>query len=229
MRHVRHSAVAFVLVAAICFQAPASGVGTAVVNGEALVSPCPDWDPGCEFSVPPTKLSRLTYTGGETANIVTFEYVPSSVAYQAICLGYGPGSCGAVAPPDQFVFTEAWATLYATGLCTSATTQAARCAGPDDTNEYNLFPSNAVNLLPVNVVLGGQNDDFVATNLPINPQEFAFSIDGGWGSDTIVLNDNTGHDFGSYDQISCGPGVDRVIANIDVLVASDCEQVTRLT
>jgi hypothetical protein len=222
--------VPFVLVAAACLPSRATGVGSALVDGQALIA-CPDYDPACSFSLPRTHLQQLTFTGGETANIVTFEYIPSQLAYQAVCLTEGPGACGAVfKDPDRFVFTDAWSSLYSTGLCRTVLAYVSHCATPNDNaGLYEIFPENAVSSLPVTVVLGGQNDEFVATNLPLNPQEFAFSVDGGWGSDKIVLNDNTGHDFGSYDQISCGDGIDTVITNVDVTVAPDCENVTRLT
>jgi hypothetical protein len=230
MRRLGRCLVGLVLIAAICTHASASGVGTAVVNGEALLH-CGYWDDGCLY--PRTQLQRLTYTGGETANVVTFAYVPSSAAYQDVCLGYGPGSCGAVfSAPDEFVFTDAWTTLYGTGLCRApATHQVAICdSGNANADPWagDYFPWNAVDSLPVDVSLGGQNDDFVATIPPLG-QEFAFSIDTGWGSDKIVLNDNSGHHWGGNDRISCGPGLDRVTANIDVFVDADCESVTRLT
>jgi hypothetical protein len=130
------------------------------------------------------------------------------------------------------VFTDAWTQLSGTGLCHTTTGKAARCdSGNANQDAYNYFPMNAVDALPVDISLGGQNDDFVATIPPslLAVQEFAFSIDTGWGSDRIVLNDNSGHVFGSLDRISCGPGIERVIATLDVLVASDCETVTRLS
>jgi hypothetical protein len=221
--------VVLVLVAAVCVNAPASGVGSAVVNGEALLH-CRVGDEGCMF--PRTELQRVTYTGGDTANVVAFVWVPSSLAYQSVCLGFGPGSCSApFFGPEEFVFTDAWTTLQGTGLCRSATPQVALCdSGNENADEIHgdSFPRNATDSLAVDVSLGGQNDNFVAEIPPLG-QEFAFSIDTGWGSDRVVLNDNSGHIWGGNDVISCGPGIDKVVTNLDVVVAADCETVTRLT
>jgi hypothetical protein len=231
--------VPLVLVASVCVHARATGiVGDAIVHGD-VVYQCRWWDTTCIWGED-GHIQALTYTGGEAANIVTFEHVDLHTEYFDVCVPDSP--CVALLPePDRFVFNEAWATLDATGLCRPITTNNAVCESPRD-DHNSISPANALPSLPVNVVLGGQNDEFTAVITPdprdvdplgittdVSPsvQEFAFTIDAGWGNDKVVLSDTHTHNWDGQDYISCGPGVDRVITNDDVTVAADCENVTR--
>ena len=195
---------------------------TAFVHGEALVVPC---DPGCPVEEL-VFLSRLTYQAQtNVSNTVSFNYVPG--AGETVCLGFGPGSCGFIGVPDNFVFADVNAALTSSGLCKTKAVHVSQCQTPGDLT-LSRPTMNAVDPLPVVVTMGAKGDVFEAVIAPL-VQEFSFSVNLGDGNDTIVLVDNTGTTTGAVDQISCGTGVDSVTTTLETVVAPDCESVQRLT
>ena len=223
--------VSLVLIAIACVPMfPVRGLGTATLTGQSLTECIDLFDPTCATAPEVIYLSGIVYeAAAASANTVTFAYVPG--VNNTVCGGEtGPGSCGEVGTgPDRFVFTEVFAGITAAGLCTVTATRVGSCSAPFYANGLDEFWPNAVESLPVVISTKALNDQVTAVIDGLTSPEFAFSIDTGPGQDVVTLVDNSGHNFGGADQISCGAGTDRVITNSDVSVAPDCENVTRLT
>jgi hypothetical protein len=70
-------------------------------------------------------------------------------------------------------------------------------------------------------LVGGPGRDTIAGDRPLRCNELHCDLGGGSGNDTIEARD------GEVDSITCGPGTDRVVADADDVVDSDCEVVER--
>lgn len=206
-----------VLFASIGSPARALG-GAAKLYGGDLVED-PPWCGGDQYCLI-HHLGWIHYSGSTDANVVTFSSL--SPHSDTECFGEGPGSCREFGTDQSFEVIDPNATMQAGGLCRATVGIGGSCRS---TYDYYVGTPSAADPLPVTIDLGGGNDAFADVLDPTLTHTFEFHVNGGSGSDKIVLLDVTG----GGDTITCGDGADTVITGAATTVAADCEKVVRVT
>jgi hypothetical protein len=159
----------------------------------------------------PPKESVVRFAGGKKANKITILNIGAGVAG---CLGFGPGSCGSTALSQLSVFDSA-ANIHPSGGCTSTIARQALCPTPD--------------ILIVDLQGG---DDYLAL---AGDAAVCVSVDSDCGSGfrTAAINGGFGNDSLrtlnlQSDTVTCGEGIDTVLADKIDIVDPDCENVSRI-
>ena len=236
------------IVGFIAVPAPTRAAGSATLTGLSVLLPNPGyWYP----DEPVQLLSGIEYRStGYESNDVTI----AKIAGLNECVDEPLfGSCiadGALRRSERYAFFDLRGTLAgASGLCHKDNARSGYCETPLQSRSCgSLFCTewftDPQSPLPIRVALGANKDQFRAVLTGYDPTQLAgtapplggaaisFMIDGGDGDDAIRLVDMTPPRDERFapgpDSIVCGPGNDTVVTTIDVLVASDCESVSRI-